>query len=179
MDYIIFHSQFSPSSKKIFEEFPAMREKAVSIDTVQMRTYAKHLHIVCVPTMVIILGNKIIDRIVGYDKISNWIILTLYRTNQINPVQEIQEAQTIPQSPTPPVQVSYVQPEPEIPQQQTSLDTLILTDETPQENEINNSERMEPKISGSGSVSTLQRAEALKKERDGDLENNNKKRTIN
>lgn len=177
MDYILFHSQYSPSSKKLFEDFPALIEKGICVDSNLMRAQVKKLHIVCVPTMIIILNNKIVDRIVGYEKIYNWVMITLYRTNQFQPAQQ-------PNTDTPPVQQSQPQRQPDIPQdepveydkpaQQTNLDDLILVDEPPS----NLSARTEPKVQTGISGSTLQLAEALKKERDNDLETNNKKRMI-
>lgn len=180
MDYVLFHSKYSPSSKKLFEDFPGLLDKGVCIDSPAMRAHVKKLHVLCVPTMIITLNNKIVDKIVGYDKISDWLLITLYRTNQLQTIQQNEISEPIPENdieePVQVLQARQVQPPPTpSPQlQQTSLDDLILTDEP----ESIIPDRTEPKIHTGTNGSTLQLAEALKKERDNDLETNNKKRMI-
>lgn len=180
MDYMLFHSKYSPSSKKLFEDFPGLTDKGVCIDSPTMRAHVRKLHIICVPTMVIILNNKIVDKIVGYDKISNWLLITLYRTNQLQNLQISQEDPPEPREVVEePIQTRVSSPSPSSQHQlqQTNLDDLILTDEP----ESIIPERTEPKIQSGisgANGSTLQLAEALKKERDNDLETNNKKRMI-
>lgn len=191
MDYILFYSHYSPSSKKLFEDFPNLREKSISVDSQAMRMYMKKLHIVCVPTLGIIINNKIVEKIIGYDKIYNWVLITLYRTTQLQTAEE-PEPQTITQIVDEPTETKYykqpeIETEPMLHQQQTlatpiqnktSLDDLILTDEPPEPKEFLQN-RTEPKVQTGISGSTLQIAEALKKERDNDLETNNKKRIPN
>jgi hypothetical protein len=186
MDYILFHSQYSPSSKKILEEYPSILEKAVSVDSQGMRKYVKRLHIVCVPTLIVLLNNKIIDRIVGYDAISNWIMVTLYRANQLSystSSTSSTSAETMmgeePSNMHPEMGIQHaVAKESDFinPSNLTNLDDLVLIDESPTpSNQGIDNERMEPKIQMGGS-NTMALAEALKKERDGSLEN--KKRMI-
>jgi len=189
MDYILFHSQYSPSSKKLFDEFPNLMGKSVSVDSVAMRSYVKKLHIVCVPTLLLLIDNKPIDKIVGYDKIYNWLLITIYRSNQLQKIEDsIEEpdiSQDIPnqtsklqnipnQSSNIPIQ-NQIQEIESIESNQTSLDDLVLVDE-PQPVLEN---RNEPKVPTKAGGSTLSIAEALKKERDNDLETNNKKRMSN
>lgn len=198
MDYILFQSQYSPACKKLLHQFPNLREKSVSVDSSQMRSYIKKLHVVCVPTLVLIMGNKIIERIVGYESIQNWLLITIYRANQIsqppepeeiikpqvvqpvqpqnnpvqpqnnpvqpqnNPVQSVQSVQSVPVQeilPTTPVK------------QTTSLDQLILTDES-DDNPVE--DRHEPLVQTGSSTNTMQLAEALKKEREKSIDNKKK-----
>jgi len=187
MDYILFHSQYSPSSKKLLEEFPSISEKAVSVDSEGMRRYMKRINIVCVPTLILILNNKIVDRIVGVDKISNWIMVTLYRASQLQPggVAESEPDESHQQPQYVPQAVQQSQSEKMVPHSgssdgggHTSLDDLVLVDEDPSPMSANqplDNERIEPKIQMGGS-NTMALAEALKKERDGSLDN--KKRMI-
>jgi hypothetical protein len=161
MDYILFHSQYSPSSRKLIEQFPSISEKTVLVDSVAMRAYAKRLHIICVPTLVVILNNKIIERIVGYENIYNWLVVTIYRVNKLQNIQEDVEPEL-----EPPIQ----QVEPTSPDMQnttTSLDNLVLEDLE--------EERVTPHVPIGTGVSTLQLAEAMKKERDNSDPGNKKK----
>ncbi len=187
MDYILFHSQYSPSSKKLLEEFPSISEKSVSVDSEGMRRYMKRINIVCVPTLILILNNKIVDRIVGVDKITNWIMVTLYRASQLQPGGVVEsEPDESPQQYVPQVvQQSQSEKTVRVPDSgapdgsgHTSLDDLVLVDEDPSPmiaNQPLDNERIEPKIQMGGS-NTMALAEALKKERDGSLDN--KKRMI-
>lgn len=84
MDYILFYSQFSPSSMKLINQFPNIKEKAVSVDSIEMRKLVKSLNIVCVPTLIVHLGRKIIDRIIGATEINNWLLVSIYRANQLS-----------------------------------------------------------------------------------------------
>jgi hypothetical protein len=195
MDYILFQSQFSPSCKKLLQQFPNLSEKSVSVDSQQMRRYIKKLHIVCVPTLILIMGNKIIERIVGFEPIQNWLLITIYRANQISQPsdEELEEPPRLSQ----PVSQTIVQPAPQIvpsepqtsaqstPQttvqpvaettpvpprpQQTSLDDLILTDEN-EEDENPVEDRNEPIIQMGSGTNTMMLAEALKKERDNSFD---------
>lgn len=86
MDYLLFYSQYSSSSQKVLEDFPSLMEKSISVDSKQIRMYLKNLSIVSVPTLVLILHDKIIDRIIGYENIVDWLNITIYRTDQIRNV---------------------------------------------------------------------------------------------
>lgn len=165
MDYILFHSQYSPSSRKLFEQFPSLNEKAVSVDSMAMRAYAKRLHVICVPTLVVILNNKIIERIVGYENVYNWLVVTIYRVNKLQNIQEPETDEISEEQPT----IFQEQP-PESPDMQrttTSLDQLVLEDLE--------EERATPHVPIGTGVSTLQLAEAMKKERDNSDPANKKK----
>lgn len=199
MDYLLFYSQYSPSSKKILEQFPNIINKAVSVDSSQMKKHLKKLSIVCVPTLIIFSEGKILERIAGYAKIYNWILVTLYRIDQIQPQDEPQQPQVQqPQQPQPQMsqtqmsqsqipqpQLSQTQTVTQLPQQvqqvedviieddlmiqgKTSLDDLVLEDIP---------EREEPTRPSSNSGSTMQLAEALKKERDN-LDPKSKKKFV-
>jgi hypothetical protein len=197
MDYILFQSQFSPSCKKLLQQFPNLQEKSVSVDNAQMRNYIKKLHIVCVPTLILTMGNKIIERLVGYESIQNWLLITIYRANQISqPIEQPSDSQPIVQNssqiglqmnsqlepqpikspesvqPTQSESIHAVSPVPPKPQQ-TSLEQLILTDDSESiENPIE--ERSEPLVQMGSGANTMQLAEALKKERDNSFENKKK-----
>jgi hypothetical protein len=204
MDYLLFYSQYSPSSKKILEQFPNIINKAVSVDSSQMKKHLKKLSIVCVPTLIIFSEGKILERIAGYAKIYNWILVTLYRIDQIQPQDEPQQPQVqqyqpqpqqsqpqmsqaqMSQSQIPQPQISQTQTVTQLPQQvqqveedviieddlmiqgKTSLDDLVLEDIP---------EREEPTRPSSNSGSTMQLAEALKKERDN-LDPKSKKKFV-
>jgi hypothetical protein len=169
MDYILFHSQYSPSSRKLIEQFPPISEKAVLVDSVAMRAYAKRLHIICVPTLIVILNNKIVERIVGYENIYNWVVVTLYRVNKLQSLNdpEPEEERISEQQPTR-VYAEEQPVSPDVVNTTTSLDKLVLEDVE--------EERVTPHVPiGSGGVSTLQLAEAMKKERDNSDPGNKKK----
>lgn len=201
MDYLIFFSKYSNPCQKLFEEFPGAFEKSVMVDSPEMRKYIKKLQIVCVPTLAVILGGKIIERVTGFDSISNWLLIAIYRSNQLQvstqpqppasapnpppslPPQEYihQQPQYIMQqsvqSPSPPQPVQILHPQQHdfetsslmvdrpqsAPFAQTNLDDLLLED-------INEPGSIEDLSGGSSpkssSLNTIQRAEALKKERD-------------
>jgi len=171
MDYILFHSQYSPSSRKLIEEFPSILEKSVPVDSSAMRTYAKKLHIFCVPTLVIIMDNKIIERISGYENIYNWLVVTIYRVSKLQPSEEpepreyMEQMESVHQKPSVSNQ-ELVQSEPE--ESITSLDNLVLEDVE--------EERTTPHVQMGMGVNTLQLAEAMKKERDN-LDSGKKKFT--
>lgn len=181
MDYLLFHSQFSPSSQKLFDEFPALREKAISVDSVAMRTYVKKIHIVCVPTLTVLLGNRIIDRVIGYDAIYNWFVTTMYRMGQLQP--------PVPPSTYEPQQhadmATNVEEDVEsdlVPATSTSLDDLILEDIPVSKSDQQHHQMMQhqperetPLVQTGISANTMLLAEQLKKERDNNLEGNKKK----
>lgn len=171
MDYILFHSQFSPSSRKLVEQFPSIIEKSVSVDSSAMRTYAKRLHIFCVPTLVIIMDNKIIERISGYENVYNWLIVTIYRVSKLQPSDEIDSQDYSEEMDLPPPPKKSVIPREIIEENEeeetTSLDNLILEDVE--------EERSTPHVQMGLGVNTMQLAEAMKKERDN-LDPGNKKK---
>ena len=188
MDYLLFHSQYSPSSKKLLDEFPALREKAVSVDSVAMRSYVKKLHVVCVPTLMVILGNRVVDRIVGYDSISNWLLVSLYRMGQLQgaaapneyvnpPMDEYPDAQSelVPQS------VVDVLDDADVAatsvSTSTSLEDLILEDipKAEQQRMEYQETREAPIVQTGMSANTMLLAEQLKKERDNYDPSNKKK----
>ena len=111
MDYLIFSSRFSPSCQKVLDEFPGALSKIVMIDSKSMRDYAKKLKIVCVPTLIVILGDKIIERIVGFESIQNWLLIAIYRSNQL------QMSTTIPSEDN----MSYSNPNPIAPSAPSSV----------------------------------------------------------
>lgn len=160
MDYILFHSQYSTSSQKLIEQFPSILEKAVLVDSMAMRAYAKRLHIICVPTLIIIMDNKIVERIVGYENIHNWLVVTIYRVNKLQPIEESQPPPEIEyeESQQPMVQKSNLHSPPE----STSLEDLILEDIKEEQPPM--MER--PHVQMGMGTNTLQLAEAMKKERD-------------
>jgi len=186
MDYLLFHSQYSPSSKKLFDEFPMLKEKAISVDSVAMRAYVKKIHVVCVPTLLVLLGNRVIDRVIGYESIYNWLVTTLYRMGQlqassavVEPDSEIDSNVSLsplmeyePQSPTMTKSVATAT-DGFIPGA-TSLDDLVLEDIPltlqPQQ------ERDTPLVQTGMSANTMMLAEALKKERDNIDPSANKKK---
>lgn len=193
MDYLLFHSQFSPSSQKLFDEFPALREKAISVDSLAMRNYVKKIHIVCVPTLTVLLGNRIIDRVIGYDAIYNWFVTTMYRMGQLqatpspsaleSPVtMSSGERAEFVASHGPPMTMSVEEDDHETdstPATSTSLDDLILEDIPKMEQQhhqmMHQPERETPLVQTGISANTMLLAEQLKKERDNNLEGNKKK----
>jgi multisubunit Na+/H+ antiporter MnhF subunit len=180
MDYLLFHSQYSPSSKKLFDEFPMLKEKAISVDSVAMRAYVKKIHVVCVPTLLVLLGNRVIDRVIGYESIYNWLVTTLYRMGQLQASSAMAEPDLqmdmieTPQSVmTPPVMdtdahMSHTYSTGGA----TSLDDLVLEDIPT----AHQTERETPLVSTGMSANTMMVAEALKKERDNIDPNANKKK---
>jgi hypothetical protein len=173
MDYLLFHSQYSPSSKKLFDEFPMLKEKAISVDSVAMRAYVKKIHVVCVPTLLVLLGNRVIDRVIGYESIYNWLVTTLYRMGQLqaSSVGAESEAQQFPtQAGVVTLEPSDVEYEPSIHDSSehssglgaTSLDDLILEDIPMAQQQ----ERETPLVQTGMSANTMMLADALKKERD-------------
>lgn len=194
MDYLLFQSQYSPSSKKLMDEFPALRDKSVSVDSTAMRTYVKKLHVVCVPTLLITLGNRIVDRVVGYDSISNWLLISLYRMGQLQgtptsneyiesgmheeyPISQQQpefSTQSVPVHEDPSLStVAHAAPT----ASSTSLDDLILEDIPKAEQQrFEYQETREAPIVQTGiSANTMLLAEQLKKERDNYDPSNKKK----
>jgi hypothetical protein len=188
MDYILFHSQYSASSRKLLEEFPTITEKGVLVDSAVMRTYAKKLHIVCVPTLVIILDNKIVERIVGYEHIQNWLLVTLYRVNKLQPFEpDYNEQETSWPSESPPSSENNnpqftqeftreVSSNNQVEEGTTNLDNLILEDivENPPLKPVVN-EPTTPHVQMGLGANTMQLAEAMKKERDN-IDPGNKKK---
>jgi hypothetical protein len=189
MDYLLFHSQYSPSSKKLLDDFPALREKAVSVDSAAMRSYVKKLHVVCVPTLMVILGNRVVDRIVGYDSISNWLLVSLYRMGQLqgaavpNDMMAPEEYHTSspPELDLRSVVEDGVHEDPVMmtapTSTSTSLDDLILEDIPKAEQQrLEYQETREAPIVQTGmSANTMLLAEQLKKERDNYDPSNKKK----
>lgn len=173
MDYILFHSQYSSSSVKLIEEFPSIVEKGVLVDSIAMRNYVKQLRIVCVPTLVVILDNKIVERIMGFENVRNWLIVTIYRVNKLQPLEpepepEMEYARTFVQSEEPmsqPIQEREPQQE-----STTSLDNLILEDV------VEERDTTTPHVQMGLGANTMQLAEAMKKERDNNLDSGNKKK---
>ena len=167
MDYILFHSQYSPSSTKLVEQFPSILEKSVSVDSLAMRNYAKRLHIFCVPTLIITMDNKIIERISGYENVYNWLVVTIYRISKLQPNDEPEpqfEENTSSNYSAPPIERIE---EPEQEDSTTSLDNLLLEDVE--------EDRSTPHVQMGMGVNTMQLAEAMKKERDN-LDPGNKKK---
>ena len=171
MDYLLFHSQFSPSSTKLLQQFPNLQEKAISVDSHAMRAYVKKLHIVCVPTLLVLLNNRIIDRIIGFDSILNWLTTTIYRAEQLQTTQVQAVTNEMP------LEYEPEQPE-DMPVESnhhsmsnsatTSLDDLIL-EEVPEEHST-------PIVQTGMSANTMSVAEALKKERENFEPSTNKKK---
>lgn len=188
MDFLVFYSQYSPSSQKLFEDFPNLKEKSICVDSSAMRVYVKKIHIVCVPTLIVLLGNRIIDRVVGYDSIHNWLVTSIYRMSQLQtennpgnfgnpgypgypepihldssqldtPMEDVPTA--VPPEDMPTTSVSQI----------TQLDDLILEDIP-----LNEQERETPLVQTGMSANTMMLAEALKKERDGLDPSANKKK---
>ena len=196
MDYLLFHSQFSPSSQKLFDEFPALREKAISVDSLAMRNYVKKIHIVCVPTLTVLLGNRIIDRVIGYDAIYNWFVTTMYRMGQLQatpPPAALESSSPMSASGERGEFVAssggssmiidneedaYDHDMDSTPATSTSLDDLILEDipkTEQQRHQMLQPERETPLVQTGISANTMLLAEQLKKERDNNLEGNKKK----
>lgn len=167
MDYILFHSQYSPSSTKLVEQFPSILEKSVSVDSLAMRNYAKRLHIFCVPTLVITMDNKIIERISGYENVYNWLVVTIYRISKLQPNEEPepQFEDTSSNYSAPPIE--RIEEEPQQEGSTTSLDNLLLEDIE--------EDRSTPHVQMGMGANTMQLAEAMKKERDN-LDPGNKKK---
>jgi len=197
MDYLLFHSQFSPSSQKLFDEFPALREKAISVDSLAMRNYVKKIHIVCVPTLTVLLGNRIIDRVIGYDAIYNWFVTTMYRMGQLQAtpppssahessmpmVANADRGEFVKSNNGPSMTIehdedAYDHEMESTPATSTSLDDLILEDipkTEQQRHQMVQPERETPLVQTGISANTMLLAEQLKKERDNNLEGNKKK----
>ena len=171
MDYILFHSRYSPSSQKLVEQFPSIVEKAVLVDSTAMRAYAKRLHIICVPTLVIIMDNKIIERIVGYENIQNWLIVTIYRVNKLQPSDDEPMQQESIAYEEPVMQKQKLSNSQQSNTESTSLEDLILEDVA--EEPLPNMER--PHVQMGLGTNTLQLAEAMKKERESSDPINKKK----
>jgi len=83
MDYILFYSNYSPSSLKILQEFPQIMTKSVSVDSLQIRDYVKKINIMSVPTLVVLLNTKIVDRVIGHEDISTWLTQMVYQASRI------------------------------------------------------------------------------------------------
>lgn len=176
MDFLIFHSQFSPSSQKLLEDFPALREKAVSVDSGSMRVYVKKLKIVCVPTLLVLLGGqRVIDRVVGYDSISNWLIESIYRVNQLQSGAPPTAMQEDPEVLAPVAVEGAMNVDPSVPQASfTNLDDLVL--EQVDTNAEEEDDRDTPLVQTGMSANTMALAEQMKKERDNLDPNVNKKK---
>lgn len=82
-DFILFYSKYSPVSCQLLEEFPMLSEKSVSVDSTPIRKILKKFSIISVPTLILILNNKIVDRVIGYESISDWLHLYVYRVNHL------------------------------------------------------------------------------------------------
>ena len=156
-DFILFYSKYSPISCKLLEEFPALSEKSVSVDSVPIRKILKKFVVTSVPTLILILNNNIVDRIIGYENVSNWLHLYVYRVNHLTNSTENDE-QMFVQEDEPTYNDESVVAEPQNisgSDGKTSLDDLIL--EESQE---------EVHITKATPVNLLKMAEEMKKERD-------------
>lgn len=178
MDYLLLYSEYSPSSKQLLAQFPALLDKAVCVDSAQMRTYVKHLKIVCVPTLLVLLQNKIVDRIFGGEAITQWLYVTLYRAQHLQgggadeglePAVDDEMSTNEPVAP----QQKTVSP-PLTTGNQTSLDDLVLED-VEEGNDLPRNSGEPPVITQVQSGNTMQLAEVLKKERDNSDPVNKKK----
>lgn len=179
MDYLLFHSQFSPSSVKLLEQFPALNDKAISVDSAPMRAYIKKLRIVCVPTLLVLLNNRIVDRVVGSESILTWLATSIYRAEQLQPPQPVPAAAAYLPSHdddddgTNGRVEAAVMSAPTSAATTTSLDDLILEDiQAP----VVPEERETPIVQTGMSTNTMSLAEALKKERENFDPSTNKKK---
>jgi hypothetical protein len=166
MDYILFYSEYSRSCQYLIQQFPDLLKKSVSIDSIGLEDYLKKLKIVSVPTLLIVLESStktsIVDRIVGYEEIYNWLITTLYRMNQV----EYQAEQTLNHT-----QTSQNFQQQENAESTTNLDTLYLEDieedqhqksqvyQETQDQEVHTAVK-------TGGASTMKLAEEMKRERE-------------
>jgi hypothetical protein len=170
MDFILFYSQFSNSSRKLLEEYPSLSEKSVSVDSTHIRNIIKKMSIVCVPTLLLYnSNNKIIERIIGYEHIVNWITIYIYNTQRFMPKanEQIHDEQNIDEQilSTQTNELQYnnlkdnINDRETLNDNQTNLDDLILED---------NDDKQDYHItrSNSGNGSLLKMAEEMKKERD-------------
>lgn len=157
MDYILFYSNYSQACKSLLDEFPTLIQKSVKIDSLEIYTYVKKIHIESVPTLIVFINNKIIDRIIGSDDIKNWLLTLIYRTNSLQEVEQ----QPISQ-PQPPQQQYHEQQEEDT---LTSLEDLELTDEKEPEENIPNDKYIS---SGVGGSSAIKLAEEMRREREKD-----------
>lgn len=90
MDYILIYSEYSQSSRKLVEEYPHILQKSISVDSLEMRYIIKQFDIISVPTLIIFNNNNIIDRIIGYYDIVQWLMRFLYQANILqNEVQDV------------------------------------------------------------------------------------------
>lgn len=168
MDFLLFYSQYSPSSKKLLDEFPMLQEKAISVDSAPMRAYVKRIHVVCVPTLMVLMGKRVIDRVIGYESIYNWLMTSLYRMGQLQASPTVLEPEVhdessssfMGSSPTDHAPVMMVEPTSSA--GSTSLDDLILEDVPAAQQQ----DRETPLVQTGMSANTMMLAEALKKERD-------------
>lgn len=172
MDYLLFYSQYSNASQKLLDEFPSLMEKSVSVDSLQMREYLKKIAIVSVPTLILILNEKIVDRIIGYENISDWLNISIYRMNQLNnSVINGEMTQPVETVNDEPMMVQHEDIKDDISfrtnhtnqtnhTNHTNLDDLILEDEIPKNEDIHITR------SSQGSDNLLKLAEEMKRERE-------------
>lgn len=83
MDYILFYSRFSPHSQALIAQFTNITDKAVCVDSSQSRAHLAELGVVSVPTLLVVSGDEIIQRVVGADSIRVWLMMTVYHADTL------------------------------------------------------------------------------------------------
>ena len=169
MDYILFYSEYSRSCQYLIQQFPDLLKKSVSIDSIGIEEYLKKLKIVSVPTLLIVLESpiktSIVDRIVGYEDIHNWLITTLYRMNQVEYQPEQYSSDQVSSN-----QMDYTDYTQTSQQQDlestTNLDTLYLEDLTEGDQPQASQDQEVHTAVKTGGVSTMKLAEEMKRERE-------------
>lgn len=85
MDLIVIYSNYSPACRELFELFPHLTEKAVCADNAAFRgVVTEQLKVAAVPTLLVVEESTILRRVVGVDRIRNWLWML---SNEIEPPQ--------------------------------------------------------------------------------------------
>jgi hypothetical protein len=71
MDTLLFYSKNSPSCSQLFEALPFI-EKIVCVDSPEIREKIGSLHIISVPTLLVMFQEKIVQRVIGVEDIIQW-----------------------------------------------------------------------------------------------------------
>ena len=100
MDLILLYSQHSDFCMKLADEFPNIMDRAVSVDSSQSREIADHLSVSVVPTLLVVAQDKIIQRVIGYYEIRNWLGLTSLQVDNAVRDEEPPPQQMGPERPT-------------------------------------------------------------------------------
>lgn len=166
MDYLLFYSEYSKPCQELFREFSEVifPEKTICVDTIGMSEYLKKLHIVSVPTLLVLSTTNrlvILDRIIGYEDIYNWFMSLIYQSSRINPQQSVQQTHEQPVQQTHEQSVQQTHAQDIDLQTTTNIDSLVLEDQL---EEIDEEHTVSKGIKGS--LDTMSLAEKMRKERE-------------